>query len=349
MSAEDEPQAKKLRSCEPDLKVTIGSAENKVVRWYHAAILANHSAYVDAMLSSDLKESQSKEISFPDITPETWDAMLKYVEDPVAGRTMQVKDIHNLDLAKHFDKYDFKAGRDLCEQTIMEYIERVSNNEKAELMNANLLVDTVVMAVEANLEKAKHKGMEYIWRKLSRLTVPFGRAMFAEGHMKKLAPLLLEDSEHSRYSSYGLSKKEIASPDFPEMFVLKCRSWVKDRIIWEEISHITVSGTYCEADGDYFPSFLSPVFETRDERKGRWDGVEVTFRVSWETDNWVIVRDTLPTLDEDGEIDHDSIVTTVCWESPCSGNLTFPPKQNWIPVDPLARGTPKIEYFFRSS
>jgi hypothetical protein len=80
-----------------------------------------------------------------------------------------------------------------------------------------------------------------------------------------------------------------------------------------------------------------------------WAGVEVTFEITKERDNWVIIRETIGEQDEDGDVDYDSLVRTICWESPCSANLFLPPKDNWRPVDPLARGNPTIEYVYRGN
>jgi len=64
---------------------------------------------------------------------------------------------------------------------------------------------------------------------------------------------------------------------------------------------------------------------------------------------WCIVGKTVLEADEDGEIDEDSVREWVLWMSPNSYMLPLPPEGNWVPVDQLARGTPKIEYIFKSN
>jgi hypothetical protein len=66
------PERKKLRSSEPDLKITVGEKETSVVHWYHSPIMANHSQYIDTMLASPMKESKTYEISFPGIEPKRY-------------------------------------------------------------------------------------------------------------------------------------------------------------------------------------------------------------------------------------------------------------------------------------
>ena len=126
MASEGEPESKKIRSSEPDLKVIIGSdeaekeeagadgeddAEQKprvVTKWYISQTLATKSMYIDALLAAPMKESESRTITFPDISPDTWDLMIRFVDDPVAARRMKPEDV--VRVAKFYDKYEFSGG-----------------------------------------------------------------------------------------------------------------------------------------------------------------------------------------------------------------------------------------------
>jgi len=65
---------------EPDLEVTVGTGETREVYMYHAVVMATWSNCIDRMLSIDMKESQTKKITFPDIVPSEWEAMVVYLE-----------------------------------------------------------------------------------------------------------------------------------------------------------------------------------------------------------------------------------------------------------------------------
>ena len=106
----DGTKHKRLRLCDPDLKVVIGAESDKQeeVRWYHSVVLASRSQYIDAMLANPMAESQNGEISFPDILPATWDAMMKFLEDPMASRRMTIDDVFIC--ASAYDKYDFMSS-----------------------------------------------------------------------------------------------------------------------------------------------------------------------------------------------------------------------------------------------
>ena len=88
----DERQAKKLRSSEPDLKVILGSGDDQSILWYHSPTLAAKSNYIDTMLAVPMKERNEHVISFPDITTETWEQMMKFIDDPIAVRQMNVQE-----------------------------------------------------------------------------------------------------------------------------------------------------------------------------------------------------------------------------------------------------------------
>ena len=63
----------------PDLQVSIG--EDEQLYHYHSLILASQSLYIDTLLSSPVahKEQEKMRISFPEIQPETWEKMMKYL------------------------------------------------------------------------------------------------------------------------------------------------------------------------------------------------------------------------------------------------------------------------------
>ena len=59
-----EREAKKLRSCDPDLKVVLGCDAETIscaatIEWHHSQNLASKSKYIDAMLSTPMKEKDA--------------------------------------------------------------------------------------------------------------------------------------------------------------------------------------------------------------------------------------------------------------------------------------------------
>ena len=83
---EGEREAKKLRSSEPDLKVILGSSDGddaESIQWHYSQELSSKSKYIDAMLSTPMKEADELTISFPDITPDTWQKMMNFLDSLV--------------------------------------------------------------------------------------------------------------------------------------------------------------------------------------------------------------------------------------------------------------------------
>ena len=111
-SDEPSPATKKIRFSEPDLEVAVGSGETRKVYMYHAVVMAIWSNYIDRMLSSDMKEGQTKKITFPDIEPSEWEAIMMYL-GPGKRETPHVDEAKRL--AKWFDKYEFQTGLEMCD------------------------------------------------------------------------------------------------------------------------------------------------------------------------------------------------------------------------------------------
>ena len=369
MASEGESDPKKIRCSEPDLKVIIGSEAEKaggeggekddakhkgvVTKWYHTPSLAAKSKYVDALLTAPMKESESRTITFPDISPDTWDLMMKFVDDPIASRSMKPEDV--VRVANFYDKYEFSDGRSLCDLVLAEYFKSVKENTLSPgtvAPDVDFIVASVVLAEEANLVQALTVGMSFICIMLSRQVAPIGRTMFSEEHLKLLAPLLLVDRTDAggferNTKAYLKRRYSLESDTFPREFVKHCSDYLAHSTLYSFISRIRLSGATCDVDGDY--AGRPPEFEADDGRKVRFNGVLHSAHIELRTkkEGWVINLKTIPPLDEDGEPDHDSIVETVAWKAPHSGNMVLPPSKGWISAHPLARGKLKIAYILQ--
>ena len=370
MASDGEPDPKKIRSSEPDLKVIIGSEEAEkeeagadgkdnteqktgvVTKWYHSPSLAAKSKYVDALLAAPMKESESRTITFPDISPDTWDLMMKFVDDPLAIRSMKPKDV--VQVAKFYDKYEFSGGRSLCDTILAEYFKSVfkeafvsGTNKSWVVPDIDFIVASVVLAHEANLRDAFDDGMSFIWKMLKWTLAPVGRTAFSQEHMKLLAPLLEETGTGSLERDLG--SYDLKSDTFPREFVKNCSNWLAYDALNRFISRVRLSGSTCKANGDYVGRLQECEFRTDDERKVRWNSVLMRpfIRCRTAEEGWVVILETIPPLDEDGEPDYDSIVETVIFKAPHSGNMPFPPSNGWVSAHPDARGELKITYILR--
>ena len=377
MATEGEPDPKRIRSSEPDLKVVIGSDDNAgagdgkgqngdsddaeeqpasmVTKWYYSQALATKSKYIDALLAAPMKESESRTITFPDITPATWELMIKLIDDPIASRTMKAEDV--VKVATYYDKYEFTGGTKLCDHVLEEYFKVVAANidigATGAIPNVDLLVDSVVVANDANLEKSFEAGMTLTWQLLRTRKVPVGRTAFTAEHMKKLAPLMNEtaDDARSRQVLGPVGEHyDLQSGGFPEKFVGDCSEYFAHQIFISFISSIELSGhhpsnshTYYyfkpERDDDnryidYF-FFLVGNISSSVRSKIRFDGVlqNMFIRRRSKEEGWAIIFQTKPVG-----------VETVAYRAPLSGNLTLPPSTGWVSAHPLANGPLDLAY-----
>ena len=116
----EERPIKKLRSSEPDLQIILGSGDDSSTQFTHSTALALKSKYVDTMLSTPMREQETRTITFPDITPTIWETMNKFLDDPLAAREMKAEDVR--DVAVPYDKYEFTQGSKLCEMIMSDYL-----------------------------------------------------------------------------------------------------------------------------------------------------------------------------------------------------------------------------------
>ena len=71
---------KRSRTEEPDFTVIVGTGDQKQEFQCYRLILSLGSGYFDSMFSSGMKEVTNKEISFPDMDPEGWKEVYKFID-----------------------------------------------------------------------------------------------------------------------------------------------------------------------------------------------------------------------------------------------------------------------------
>ena len=162
-----------------------------------------------------MKESETYEISFPDIEPKVWDLMMKFVSDPLTIRDMTVKDV--MLIATAYDQYDFATGLQCCDRVLFEYFQKVCKT-RGKPLELEFLIDALLLADKAHLEEAKQKGIEYFKYVLDSDNY-YGRCMFGESRMKRLAQLIAGEKLLLCNDEDDWTKEEILSPLFPKLFV----------------------------------------------------------------------------------------------------------------------------------
>ena len=358
----DQSEAKRLRSSEPDLQIILGSDDDVVTKWCHSPTLASKSKYIDAMLAAPMQESENRTITFPDISFEIWGKMIKFLDDPVAVREMTAEDA--LAVAVFYDKYEFDQGRRLCEYVMLDYFGSLAEMEKNHTLDLELVIDLTIKAHQANLNTAFNKGIGYLWSKMKSRgkDSTYGRTMFTEEHLNRILPVLKyfhrSQREALQIGSNTRRMDRLDQPGFAREFVSDSHKHAVGNLLEQCMSHIVVSGTSCNADGEFFlvPTSTCWVYESEDSeypeesRHELWGGQRVIFRLEYIIDasfeGWAIVRYREGTrFDEFGDQQgEENVVPDKCWIAPYSKGKRFPPTEGWTSADPLARGEPTIKY-----
>ena len=183
------PPCKKLRFAEMDLRVIVGEnnkGEKGKEYLYHRALLASQSDFVEAALTSSMKESKESVIRFPELDPDTWESMICFLSPSVA-RTMDHKDAQ--ELAPHYDKYGFVEGLICCDDVLKQCFRDFkihSPKELEEVVDLHLTVDS------ANLPETK-----------------IAAKVFFRGFFDK------PPSNRRNHSVFGASAQEIRALDRP--------------------------------------------------------------------------------------------------------------------------------------
>jgi hypothetical protein len=341
------PVRKRLRSSEPDLKISVGTNDETVEYWYHSSVMATHSNYIDTMLATPMQESKTLELSFPDLAPATWDSMMKFLEGPVEGRLMKAQDV--MDVAHAYDQYDFPKGRELCGHVLTEYFKTMNTRTD---INLEFLIDAVLLADALTLVEAKTAGVDWLAETLKSTEILRGQTIFSEDHMKKLVPLIVKEELLFQIIKYRCwigveTKEDVLSHLFPRLIVQGFKSKHMLSTLGSMCPRITLSGTsLCNADGIFEQQSVYRWEYSSSNPTGLW-----LFQITLEEDGWTISGDSGPNMNEglleninEGLFD-DTITDKILWKCPHSQNLPLPPKVGWQPVHRLARGgSPKLTY-----
>lgn len=114
------PSPKKIRYQEPDVLVVVGDGESKEEFQCHGVVLSMASDYLDAMLSSNMKEGESSRIDFKDKSPEDWKLFFTFI-DPTKLRKAELT-IENIPtVLPWFHEFGMSGYLDECD-TILSKI-----------------------------------------------------------------------------------------------------------------------------------------------------------------------------------------------------------------------------------
>jgi len=148
----------------PDLEVVVGPTE-RIYR-YHSFLMASYSNYVDTMLASNMKESETKHISFPDIEPELWEKMIGWLEHAAHPPLSNPEDI--VQVLPLYDKYQFMDGIARCDGLLSDYFDNIKKSMHGYSAMKDEFIKLAAMSYNLNLSQSKDKAKEYASHVLKR-------------------------------------------------------------------------------------------------------------------------------------------------------------------------------------
>jgi hypothetical protein len=164
-----------IRYADPDLTIVVGVGDgydnNGTERHpqrryvYHSVVLALQSKYIDAALSSGMRETVHKELSFPDLSPETWDLMMKYV---TPGNVEPMSTHHARMLMVWYGKYDFTMGLHMCDVVLAKLVKKYMFMGKLPIQRQHA-VEVFVEAHTLGLPETTAAGIQQTKRVLAGL------------------------------------------------------------------------------------------------------------------------------------------------------------------------------------
>ena len=320
---------KKLRCSDHDLTVVLKYTETdgkegkkdelktKEYQMYYQT-LASMSKFVDAALTTDMKEKETKTISL-DVTPQEFETALGYIENPIKVLTMTPQDA--LKVVPFYDQHEFTGGLAICDEVLKAYLTKqpiwdvhdsTSFSMDSSELDPDLLVDVIAAGFKYTLTLCLDKGIHYLDK--SFRVVP-ARNMFTESHFRELQPLF----QSGKIKTFPvLTSEEIESVLFPKYVFTLYRA-----LSFPVPLSLNVIGgdQYCNGrclrvtESQYTCRYRDIYYVEKNAKFGR---------------DWLLTK---------GESER-----TILYRSPCSWNAKFPPTWPWVPVEGTTTTTISINY-----
>ncbi len=347
---------------EPDLEVVVGP--NKRVYKYHALILASHSDFVDLMLSSPaaVKARENWRVEFPDVSEELWEKAISYLGP--RQKEPEIEDL--LDLLSFYDKYQFHAGKQLCDELMYTHIDILDAMGRYYFRDEVIhdVLKLVLMSFELKLPKSYEVAVKFAAERVRDVHFE------SEEELLQLLPLVENDSEVLRNlvwsvrgrHSKGMSMKEmldfVKEPNFYSKCeairkrVQECDHWISDTFRKIDIIHGN-----CYGPGSRLTDGRFKVQDNSERIKGAHKGgalrkvwIKERLRVSenyarvkiesmdffgstWEVSMLESEPNEVGDDQEESEQEEsEQARRIVLWRWDCGHSSLFPPKHGWEKV-----------------
>jgi hypothetical protein len=191
------PSNKRIKSAEADLTIVFRSTNNgqaEETLHYHSVTMAHHSNYFDSLLSSGMREVESKTVTLDGVDPTLFQLAVEILEDPIKSHSATAQDI--MKLAHVYNRFEFSKGLQLTETILGNYLEEwtMKRDKSPSPPQMKLITDSILFSREANLENLTAKSKTLLKTKMCQADV-HGMGFFQEAVIEKLGSFLTEHKD----------------------------------------------------------------------------------------------------------------------------------------------------------
>ena len=221
--------AKSLRMGEPDLEITVKDGDKQKVFHHYSTIMAYNFGFFDSMLSSGMKESESKKVTIEDVDPGLFELATELLDDPCKSTDVPAEDMVKMGPLYH--RLDSRPGLNLAEKALSSFLDdliedkNTQNHSKREM---EVAIESILFGQEAHLGGLLTKSKLFLQKKFSRVG-PSGRGLLTLPHIQRLQSFLAAYHEdvyqpfHDKFFQ-GLPLPDIGGPSFPEILASQFRA-----------------------------------------------------------------------------------------------------------------------------
>ena len=219
--------AKSLRMGEPDLEITVKDGDKQKVFHHYSTIMAYNFGFFDSMLSSGMKESESKKVTIEDVDPELFELSLSFLENPKLLATEE----NVLSVASLYHRFDSERGLELSELILSDFLNKWKDSTSGRSLTnkeMDLAVDMIAFSLTFQLTELIENGIQFLAKKFSRAGI-YGRGLFTLRHIKSLQSFLSMYPEdiyqpfHDKFFQ-GQPLPDFGAPTFPETLIHQFRA-----------------------------------------------------------------------------------------------------------------------------
>jgi hypothetical protein len=231
------PSQKRVRVSKPDLTIICKSTDDKgeeVERTFecHSIVMAAHSEYFDALLSSTMKESTEKKVTLEKVHPDVFEEAIQLLENPLAAN--EVSPLQALSVTEFYIRFEFTSGLKLVVSILGKLMDKYTDvSAKPPLPDERMIIIfTIALAEKFSLHSLIEKSKAFLTVKFSQRNAS-GMGMFDEEDIKRLQPFLASDPGMECLEKYYEYRDvpDILDSNFPKTFTSEIRQLLSHELI----------------------------------------------------------------------------------------------------------------------